>query len=141
MVDRKDPRLDKKHQEILKELLHRPENRFCADCGARGGRVTALGRHGRNRKAWSVDADLWMCTFSLLYFGVLRALGCWIVCIRFYMAAPQWASTNLGVFICLRCSGIHRNLGVHISTVWSKTRNHLHERRIGLTLRSRGYVL
>ncbi|OHE98014.1 hypothetical protein CORC01_06683 [Colletotrichum orchidophilum] len=32
---------------------------------------------------------------------------------------PRWASWNLGVFICIRCSGIHRGMGTHISRVKS----------------------
>lgn len=35
--------------------------------------------------------------------------------------APRWASWNLGVFLCIRCAGLHRNLGVHISKVKSVT--------------------
>ncbi|KAF9235855.1 hypothetical protein BU15DRAFT_89415 [Melanogaster broomeanus] len=32
---------------------------------------------------------------------------------------PRWASWNLGVFLCIRCSGIHRGMGTHISRVKS----------------------
>lgn len=32
---------------------------------------------------------------------------------------PRWASWNLGCFICIRCSGIHRSMGTHISRVKS----------------------
>ena len=32
---------------------------------------------------------------------------------------PEWASINLGVFICIECSGIHRSFGTHISKVRS----------------------
>ena len=30
---------------------------------------------------------------------------------------PEWASLNLGVLLCIECSGIHRRLGVHVSKV------------------------
>ena len=34
---------------------------------------------------------------------------------------PTWASVNLGLFVCLNCSGIHRSLGTHLSKVRSTT--------------------
>ncbi|KAG6581474.1 probable ADP-ribosylation factor GTPase-activating protein AGD13 [Cucurbita moschata] len=34
---------------------------------------------------------------------------------------PKWASANIGVFICLKCCGVHRSLGAHISKVLSVT--------------------
>jgi hypothetical protein len=36
---------------------------------------------------------------------------------------PSWASINLGIFICMRCAGIHRGLGVHISKVCAWVRS------------------
>ncbi|XP_067833569.1 arf-GAP with GTPase, ANK repeat and PH domain-containing protein 3-like isoform X1 [Heptranchias perlo] len=32
---------------------------------------------------------------------------------------PDWASLNLGALICIECSGIHRNLGTHLTRVRS----------------------
>ena len=36
-------------------------------------------------------------------------------------ADPSWASINLGIMMCIECSGIHRSMGVHLSKVRSVT--------------------
>ncbi|KAM6956556.1 stromal membrane-associated protein 1 [Aplochiton taeniatus] len=64
----KAQKLNDQHQVILNQMLREDDNKYCADCEAKG---------------------------------------------------PRWASWNLGVFMCIRCAGIHRNLGVHISRVKS----------------------
>ena len=45
----------------------------------------------------------------------MKVISYWL----FFVLGPRWASWNLGVFLCIRCAGIHRNLGVHISRVKS----------------------
>ena len=37
----------------------------------------------------------------------------------FCRADPEWSSASKGLFICITCSGIHRNLGPQLSVVKS----------------------
>lgn len=39
----------------------------------------------------------------------------------FFVIDPTWLSTNFGILMCIECSGIHRDLGVHISRIQSLT--------------------
>jgi stromal membrane-associated protein len=43
------------------------------------------------------------------------------VCADCQVRPAKWASTNLGIFLCIECSGAHRSLGTHISFVRSCT--------------------
>ncbi|XP_058257430.1 arf-GAP with coiled-coil, ANK repeat and PH domain-containing protein 2-like isoform X2 [Hemibagrus wyckioides] len=43
------------------------------------------------------------------------------VCCDCSQPDPKWASINLGITLCIQCSGIHRSLGVHFSKVRSLT--------------------
>ncbi|XP_014204117.1 arf-GAP with dual PH domain-containing protein 1-like [Copidosoma floridanum] len=39
------------------------------------------------------------------------------VCADCEAKSPEWASYNIGVFVCTRCAGVHRSMGAHISKV------------------------
>jgi hypothetical protein len=41
------------------------------------------------------------------------------VCADCPVRDPEWASINMGITLCLQCSGVHRSLGVHITKVRS----------------------
>jgi hypothetical protein len=47
---------------------------------------------------------------------------------------PDWASLNLGVLVCIQCSGVHRSMGVHVSKVRSLKLDSLTESEARLLL-------
>ncbi|KAM6571148.1 hypothetical protein CsatA_015228 [Cannabis sativa] len=51
--------------------------------------------------------------------SILRAVPGNDLCAECSAPEPDWASLNLGVLLCIECSGVHRNFGVHISKVRS----------------------
>ena len=88
--------LQDRHQMILSALLKDEDNKYCVDCDAKGLTKPS------SRKIFQTLA----CIYAQL-------------CLISSIIGPRWASWNLGIFLCIRCAGIHRNLGVHISKVKS----------------------
>ncbi|KAG0713172.1 Centaurin-gamma-1A [Chionoecetes opilio] len=65
----------------------------------------------RTRQAHPIDPQA-ILTIKNQVLGNLNCVDC-------DAPNPEWASINLGVLMCIECSGIHRNLGSHISKVRS----------------------
>jgi len=88
--------------------------------------------HYRKLCQMTGEKELFLCTDILkiapsgnadmqLTLDEIRALSGNERCADCNSPDTSWASTNLGVFLCIRCSGVHRSLGVHISTILSCT--------------------
>ena len=58
-------------------------------------------------------ATLNVSLFNLKHLKKIRLIK------KYFLIDPVWASLNLGCLICIECSGIHRNLGTHLSRVRS----------------------
>ena len=85
--------------------------------GGGGGENGGGGHHRRGSSACSFQGDGDMrATLS-----ALRAAPGNGACADCGMVDPDWASLNLGVLMCIQCSGVHRQLGVHVSKVRSCT--------------------
>ena len=61
-------------------------------------------------------------------------------CVDCCKRGPRWASANLGVFMCIDCSGIHRALGVHISFVRSVNLDSWTTKQVEVSGREGGFL-
>ncbi|KAF7839406.1 ADP-ribosylation factor GTPase-activating protein AGD3 [Senna tora] len=73
------------------------------------------------RPSRSLQQQQRSCIKSEKPIDVLRRVSGNDICADCGAPEPDWASLNLGVLVCIECSGVHRNLGVHISKVRSLT--------------------
>lgn len=80
-------------EERRREIVSLPGNAVCADCRAKGER----------------RGMVFLNHFLTGVFGAARSVD------------PDWASITFGILVCIKCSGIHRSLGVHLSKVRSLT--------------------
>ncbi len=134
-------------KQVLEALMKLPENRECADCRSKWVNLFpfACSEYDNHfdaqpkemiRKRVEICAprkemirkrvescasglDISTCVVGSLVFAVRETRihdPPFRIC-SWFCRGPRWASVNLGIFVCIQCSGIHRSLGVHISKV------------------------
>ncbi|THD24955.1 Arf-GAP with GTPase ANK repeat and PH domain-containing protein 1 [Fasciola hepatica] len=87
-------------EQLVQSIRSAAGNDFCADCGAPGssfkGTKDSTSVKKRHRRVKSNPKTNCADGYD-----------------------PEWASLNLGTMVCISCSGIHRQLGTHISRIRS----------------------
>ncbi|KAJ1737965.1 hypothetical protein LPJ72_000034 [Coemansia sp. Benny D160-2] len=78
-----------------------------------GSQLTAM-HLGVGGASMGLDNDL-----QATRMAKMRAVPGNDLCVDCGRKGPEWAAINLGVLMCIECSGIHRSLGVHVSKVRS----------------------
>lgn len=53
-------------------------------------------------------------------------------CFECKSSESSWCSVNLGIFLCLKCAGQHRSLGVHLSFVRSLTMDSFNPKQLSM---------
>lgn len=103
MSTKQDKATTERHARILREMLKRPENKVCADCKRNGEPVAAICPAFINYRCFQIrDGPPGICELQHL------------------SQLEKCAKTEFrGCFVCIRCSGIHRSMGTHISKVKS----------------------
>lgn len=114
-------------KRILTKLMRHADNRTCADCNARGPTVSCFSMpsfvfwdqtgpqlHGCTPVICASSNVLCTKFVCIISISTLIPVDC---VLNMCGLKLQWASVNLGVFVCLNCSGIHRSQGVHISKI------------------------
>jgi Putative GTPase activating protein for Arf len=99
-------------------LPDRQQSRYTLTARTENGKSTATapGSHGQKRRNIKSISPL---RSALTAQELLKKPENRICADCHVVTHPRWASWSLGVFICIRCSGIHRGMGTHISRVKS----------------------